>query len=247
MVRNLIGSFTPQRKISLTVVFDNMSADNGLTPDGGFSCLIRGYGGTILFDTGARGDILLSNMEKLGLDPLDVDLVVLSHEHDDHTGGLAAFLEINPQVEVVMPGSFPDKIKSVAEAANKVRLVKEAGRVIDGVSSTGEMGAERIEQSLVLKTPRGLVVLTGCAHPGVEEIAARAAKLFEGKPHLVAGGFHLGEASDEDLERIMNHLRELGVERVAPTHCSGEKAVEAFRTVWGDRFVEFHLGSTLEF
>lgn len=72
-----------------------------------FSCLIEGLDKTILFDTGGNGDILLANMQRLGLDPEDVDAVVLSHIDADHTGGLGAFLARNPDVTVYMPESLP--------------------------------------------------------------------------------------------------------------------------------------------
>ena len=67
------------------------------------ACLIQGAEKTILFDTGTNGQRLLENMARLDLEPGCVDVVVISHFHRDHTGGLTAFLEQNPQVTIYAP------------------------------------------------------------------------------------------------------------------------------------------------
>ncbi len=91
----------------MTIVYDNYQSDPDLRTDWGFGCVVDGFAKTILFDTGTSGQILLSNMSKLQIDPQDIDVVVLSHIHGDHTGGLAAFLDQNAQVTVFAPQSFP--------------------------------------------------------------------------------------------------------------------------------------------
>ncbi|HCS49295.1 MAG TPA: hypothetical protein DIW61_13985 [Candidatus Aminicenantes bacterium] len=79
----------------------------GTKPDWGFSCLIEGTEKTILFDTGTQPQILMHNVGVLGVDLKKVDEIVISHGHDDHTGGLTAVLEKNPNVTVFFPVSFP--------------------------------------------------------------------------------------------------------------------------------------------
>lgn len=69
----------------ITVVFDNNPYKKGLENGWGFSCLIEGMEKTVLFDTG--GNILLDNMQMLGIYPEAVDILVLSHVHSDHVGG----------------------------------------------------------------------------------------------------------------------------------------------------------------
>ncbi len=86
------------KDLSITVSYDNNPYKERLTTAWGFSCVIRGTEKTILFDTGGNGSILLTNMEKLGINPKEVDLVVLSHIHGDHVGGLASFLGKRGQV-----------------------------------------------------------------------------------------------------------------------------------------------------
>jgi 7,8-dihydropterin-6-yl-methyl-4-(beta-D-ribofuranosyl)aminobenzene 5'-phosphate synthase len=98
---------TAAKDLSITVSYDNNPYKERLTAAWGFSCVIRGTEKTILFDTGGDGSILLANMEELGINPKEIDLVVLSHIHGDHVGGLSSFLEKNPEVVVYLPKSFP--------------------------------------------------------------------------------------------------------------------------------------------
>ena len=90
--------------MKITVIYDNQAHTVGLKSDWGFACLIEKEGApALLFDTGADGEILLHNMEKLGLDPLAIDLVVISHAHWEHMGGLSRLLDRNMEVTVYIP------------------------------------------------------------------------------------------------------------------------------------------------
>ena len=75
-------------KIKLTILYDNKLLKEDLECDWGFSCLIEGAEKTILFDTGTKGSILMSNLKKMNISPEIVDVVVISHDHFDHAGGL---------------------------------------------------------------------------------------------------------------------------------------------------------------
>ena len=75
----------------MTVVYDNNPGLEGLSAQWGFGCVIQGPDKTVLFDTGGLGWVLLPNMSLLKLDPKSIDVVVLSHIHWDHIGGLTSF------------------------------------------------------------------------------------------------------------------------------------------------------------
>jgi 7,8-dihydropterin-6-yl-methyl-4-(beta-D-ribofuranosyl)aminobenzene 5'-phosphate synthase len=236
-----------QGPIRLYVVFNNVPLKAGLQTSWGFSCLIEGLDKTVLFDTGGDGGVLLSNMQKLGLDAEAVEAVVLSHIHGDHTGGLGAFLSRNPDVTVYVPESFPASFKrEVRRLGAATETVSRPRQLMDRLYSTGEMGVTIREQALIVDTRNGLIVMTGCAHPNVADMAERA-KTYLGKNiYLLMGGFHLGGSRDAEIQAIVARLKALGVEKVAPSHCTGDNAIRMLRDEWADNFIEGGLGAVIE-
>ena len=67
------------KNLRIIVVYDNNPYKAGLTTSWGFACVIKGAEKTILFDTGGSSAVLLANMQQLGIDPKEIDIVVLSH------------------------------------------------------------------------------------------------------------------------------------------------------------------------
>jgi 7,8-dihydropterin-6-yl-methyl-4-(beta-D-ribofuranosyl)aminobenzene 5'-phosphate synthase len=192
----------------LRIVYDN-EAQTGFKSDWGFSCLIETEDRNLLFDTGSSRDILAFNLQQLHVQSETIATIVLSHEHGDHIGGLDAVL--HPGVTVFVPSSFSRRFKhAVAQVADVVEVTLPR-ELVPGVYTTGELGAWQKEQSLVLDTPKGMIVVTGCAHPGLEAILTAAATF--GELYGVIGGFH----SFNRLEL----LREL--ELIVPCHCTAHK------------------------
>lgn len=229
----------------ITVVYDNNTYDPRLQTAWGFSCLVEAGEATILFDTGGDGAILLGNMATLGSDPQSIEAVVLSHIHGDHTGGLRDLLGAGARPTIYVPRSFPARFK--AEVRSLTTLVEVTGlaEILPGIYTTGEVGSGIVEQALAVETPEGLVVITGCAHPGVVEMVRRAKQIGEDEVYLVLGGFHLGGASQRKIRRIIADLRALGVRRVAPCHCTGDKAIKAFADTFGADFIQNGAGCVM--
>ena len=232
-----------QAELTLITVYDNNLYDSRLKTGWGFSCLAKTKDRTILFDTGADSLTLLANMEKLGLKPKEIDFVVLSHIHGDHVDGLWGLLEKNNQLKIFIPASFPDSFREKIEAYGATyQDVKGAIRLMEKIYSTGELGMAVREQALVIETERGLVVLTGCAHPGVVNLV-RKAKEYVGKEiYLVLGGFHLGSTPDKEIRQIIVELKNLGVKKIAPCHCSGDRARQLFKESFGEDYLENGVG-----
>jgi len=232
---------------SIKILYDNVSLVKGLEPDWGFSCLIKGIEKNILFDTGGNGKILFSNMEKLGVKAKDIDIVFLSHNHGDHTGGLWDFLGTNPNVSVYAPVSFPDSFKKkVSSYGTTLVEVSKRKEICNNVYSTGELGALIKEQSLVIKTKKGLVIITGCAHPGIAEIMQNAKEKISRNIYLALGGFHLVSYTSRGIKEIILDFKRLNVQKVGPCHCSGSAAIKMFKQEYGENFLEVGVGFTKE-
>ncbi len=236
-----------QTKVVLTTIYDNYEHEPELKTGWGFSCLVEVGDKNILFDTGGESSTLLYNMQKLGIDPKTINTIVLSHIHGDHTGGLLGILEINADVDVYLLKSFPSEFKDKVESY-KANVVEVAGpvKIYENVSTTGELGTWIKEQALIVKTEKGLVVITGCAHPGIVEMLRQAKKMTNQKIYLVLGGFHLGGVADSKLRDIIRSFRELGVKKAAPCHCSGDRTRELFKEEYKEDFISNGVGKVIE-
>jgi len=240
--------------LTITVVYDNNPYKEGLAPPlggagletaWGFACLITGAEKTILFDTGP-GHSLLNNMERLAIEPNSIDTVVLSHTHPDHSGGLGSFLEKKPNVTVYLPKYFSKEFKdSVKEYGAKVIEVEQPLKICENVYSAGQLGIFRKEQALIIRTDKGLVVIAGCAHPGIVKITNTAKNLLKEDVFFVMGGFHLEWATKAKLEKVISALKELGVRYAGPCHCSGEKARTLFEEHFGKNYVNIGVGKVI--
>lgn len=233
---------------TLTVLYDNYPFQPGCDTDWGFAALIEGLEKTILFDTGTKGDILLKNLEALKIDPSRIDLIVISHAHGDHTGGLPAVLKKRPGVPVYAPSSFVTAAMKSAVGGMGSRLVAvtEPLTLFPGAMLTGDLGEAILEQALVLDTPRGSFVLTGCAHPGIVPMIEKIKEIRKADLAAVLGGFHLYRTAPLDVAKIIARFEELGVKRVGASHCTGEAAIEMFRKSYGPGFIELGVGRRID-
>jgi len=211
--------------MKITILYDNETKKEELKKDWGFSCIIEGEGGSnlplIMFDTGADGAILLHNMKELGIETKDIGIVVISHDHWDHTGGLSAVIKANGDAKIYVPRSFPE-----TNFEKKTIRVKEIFQIGEDIFSTGELNG--IEQSLIIKTNKGIVAVVGCSHSGVENILKVASQF--GKIYGIVGGFH-GFRNYEALNDLS---------LICPCHCTQYKG--EIRSLFSDRSLECGAG-----
>jgi 7,8-dihydropterin-6-yl-methyl-4-(beta-D-ribofuranosyl)aminobenzene 5'-phosphate synthase len=235
--------------VRITILYDNYAYKPTLKSDWGFAALIETGDQVILFDTGASGSVLLKNMAALEVDPARITTLIFSHIHEDHTAGVRKLFDAgaHPQTIYVLP-SFPQDFKDRMSEVGEVVEVESGLEIAPGVVSTGELtGGETPEEALLISTAEGIVVLTGCAHPGIVRIVQRANTLTDQPIRMAMGGFHLLETDPGSVDAIIARLQDLGVEQIAPSHCTGDYAIRQFKTAYGDNFVRLSVGVVLEF
>ncbi len=242
------GLHSQAKSLTVTYLYDNTTAVPGVKADWGFSCLVEADGRKILFDTGARADVLSWNLQKLGVDLTGLDAVVFSHMHDDHTGGPQA-AGAHPGIPIYMPGHSPlSGLTSAAIdriSAARVRVGKDAVQAFPWLTIQGEMGGIAWEDCLTVDTPKGLVVIVGCSHPGIIQMLQKVKETMGRPLYMVLGGFHLLNVTAADVETIAAGFRTLGVQHAGPTHCTGDKAMEIFRKAYGSNYVTGGVGTVV--
>ena len=237
--------------VRLKMIYNNTGASPGLKEAWGLSVWLEVEGHHLLFDTGGDAAILQGNMLNAGLDPALLDSVVISHNHWDHKNGLRWVLENTSFIpEVSVPLEVQEEYAREYPSA-AVRGIKSPEEILPGIWTTGSIattykGTPLYEQALVIVRGEKVWLLTGCSHPGISLIVTKVTEIFPGKGiALVTGGFHLGSQTEGEVRDISETLRRLEVEKIAPSHCTGEDAIALLREEWGDYFTEFNLGDQL--
>jgi 7,8-dihydropterin-6-yl-methyl-4-(beta-D-ribofuranosyl)aminobenzene 5'-phosphate synthase len=103
------------------------------------------------------------------------------------------------------------------------------------------------EQGLYLKGPDGLIVITGCAHPGIVQMAKAAKEHADLPVYAVVGGFHMAGASRQTIQTVIEDLRRLGTRCVAPCHCSGDETRRLMKDAFGQGYLPSGVGARLVF
>ncbi len=232
-------------RLVITTVYNNYQYNSGLKTAWGFSALVEYKGSVTLFDTGGDSPTLLENMRVLEFDPTRIERVVISHIHNDHIGGLEGLLNLEIHPTVYLLAAFPDSVIARFSHMTEVVEITQGQAFTEELFTTGQMNTGIPEQALVIKTAKGLVVITGCAHPGVAQMVQQAMDLCGGPVYLVMGGFHLRDKSAAEIETIIGAFRQMGVEKVSPSHCTGDRAIAMFEEEYAENFIQGGAGSVI--
>jgi len=214
----------------LTIIYDNevYSRHQGLRSDWGFACLVESSDHTILFDTGAKGNILLSNMNILGVDIQAITEIVISHDHWDHNGGLDDLLALWSGGTIYTPTS----LKNTASSVNSV-FSKKPCMIANDIFTTGLLPGDPVdEQSLILHGDQGWYVLAGCSHSGVGAILQKAQN--HGEVTGLIGGFHGFNA--------FSLLKNLSF--ICPCHCT--QHTQQIKTLYPDAYTKGGVGKIIQ-
>jgi len=228
------------------ILFDKIAEVKKLHTGWGVSFLVDNK---ILFDTGENGSWLMENMKILKVDIDNIETVVISHDHWDHTGGLWELLKKRKGLTVYgcpnFSVEFKDKVKKLK---GKLKETKKITEISKDIFVTGEIAGEykgeyMPEQALATRTGKGLTIITGCSHPGIIKIIEKVKKDFSNeKISLVFGGFHLMDKDKRIIEVIVEIFKKMKIKKAGPTHCSGKTAEETFKDKYGKDFISVRTG-----
>ncbi len=227
------------------IVYDTSSPTiAGMQPDFGYAVYIHADGRRILLDTGTDPDIMEQNLMSAGIDIHGLDLVVVSHNHFDHAGGLKRIRAINPDLPVYLP---PNQSFAVdGEIIEDHLWVTPNILVLRGRSDVPTAGISD-DLSLVLRGRSGLYVLSTCSHSGVEQIVGRATKISGEPVYYFSGGARLISRPESDTQLVAEALAKHRVQVVSPSHCSLSHRVDRkFRETLGEAVVDSQLGRKVE-
>jgi 7,8-dihydropterin-6-yl-methyl-4-(beta-D-ribofuranosyl)aminobenzene 5'-phosphate synthase len=271
-------------EVKITTLAEN-TAGMGFMAEWGLSMLIEADGKIILFDTG-MSNAAVYNARLLGIDLSTVDMIVISHGHHDHTGGLREALNaMRKKIEIIAhpdiwaakygrsgknPAHFagiPFQRELLENLGAEFKLTAEPARITEHIITTGEIpmltdyeeidsglldkkGDEmmpdelRDDLAMVIDTDYGLVVILGCSHRGIVNTLKQAQKVT-GKELIYAaiGGTHLLNATRERLEKTAADLKEMGVQYLGASHCTGFTAATYLAQEFGERFFVNNSGS----
>lgn len=249
----LIEKDNPELKF--TIIYDNRVHDLSLKEGFGFSCFIKSKNKKILFDTGGNSKAFFENIKKLDIKLTDVTDVVFSHQHWDHTAGFENVLENVPEnTKVYLPHTFSKSLLKIIPKNLQLEIVKDFSQVDYNIYSLVLKGSSGVikecfsvyEQALIFDTSKGLVILTGCGHPGILNIVNYASNKLQSPVHLLIGGFHLHHSFGFTIDRVIKEIQLAGVKNIAPCHCTGKEAMDKFRKAYDGNFYNLGTGSILE-
>ncbi|MFP4061047.1 MAG: MBL fold metallo-hydrolase [Bacteroidales bacterium] len=237
----------------ISVIYNNMSSSDSLRDGWGYSAWIETEKGQFLFDTGGNSERFLYNLEKAGFHPPSLNGIIISHQHWDHVNGLAGLRDkIKKNLPVYVPFPDMDRVEETAGRFNYIE-VKELMNIDTGIFISAPISFKykednMAEQFLILVKDEELMIITGCCHPGLETIISYTKNQFPGlKIKLITGGFHMAPMNEAEIHTQFSKLVEENVDYVAPSHCSGDAAVEIAKKLEKIDFVPLFLGDHYTF
>jgi 7,8-dihydropterin-6-yl-methyl-4-(beta-D-ribofuranosyl)aminobenzene 5'-phosphate synthase len=245
----------------ITVLTDNRAGEN-LDAEHGLSYLIDFEGIRLLFDTG-QSNLFLRNARAMAIDMTTVDMIILSHGHFDHGGGLP-FL---PGGRLIChPGCFAEryrksdhsyigleysqeeleeKFELIIAAApyqihEKVFFLGEIPRITDFESkhttfvlAGGEPDFVMDDSALAMILKDGLFVITGCGHSGIVNTLEHAMKVTGTKKLFGIMGGFHLKTLDKQTKKTLQYLKEKELHHVYPAHCTEDPVMSLLITYPG--------------
>ena len=270
-------------EVSILPLVERLTAGgSGLKGEPGVSYLVRAGGRRVLFDSGLSGgrpdSALAHNARMLGVPLDDLDAVVISHLHADHVGGLAAMRRRTfsfaagslepPGVPAYVPTQMSHPRADVAVTTGST-VIGPGMAVLPPLPRMLFWPGYVTEQALVVNVAGfGLVLISGCGHPRIEQILGVTERVLDVPVRAVAGGLHLPvhaagtplvpqavignphppwqPISERDAEQVLDEVEARGPRLVALSgHDSTPWTYGAFTRRFGDRYRTLRAGEEL--
>lgn len=220
------------KQLKITVLVEDTAPKEPFFGEHGLSLLIEADGKNILLDTGFSGDALLHNAKTLNIDLHAIDAFVLSHPHDDHSGGMEKVSQyiVNKPMYCTSDafGVHMPKSEQLQTIYINKHFVTKNIEIVPGLWVIQERPTintfhKTYEINIVANVAgKGLVVIAGCAHHGLQTIISDAKAAFDNHIPLYAlvGGLHLKNSSVQEIETIIALFAQENIQLLLPNHCT---------------------------
>ncbi|TXT61922.1 MAG: putative MBL fold metallo-hydrolase [Promethearchaeota archaeon] len=225
---------------NITVLVDDLDgAVDDFTLSYGFAALIKIGNTNVLFDTGTKEDPLIKNLNLMGYDARDLDAVILSHNHYDHTNGLPLLLKTNPDLPVYVHKDWDKEIRFKGKKIPlKNKKMIEVSRNLDEISPnlfltdsfySSDYGGV-YEHACYVKTNQNLILLCGCCHPGLNKFLQNREKLGLSNefPLTIIGGLHGFSFTDQEATNLSPKIK-----NIVLFHCTSK--INTFQNQFKER------------
>ena len=271
--------------VKLTVVIDNNSERPDAPSEHGLCLHLRSADQVMLFDSG-KSDLVLGNLDALGLASPAPEWIALSHGHYDHTTGVPALLARYPMAKL----HFHPKLlepKWILDSGDQWRYGglpsaffeldpsylqphRCCMELIPGVNASGSIAGDEAqsfvrtrffrnpsghtcvdafpdEQVLLVKTEKGVSIISGCMHTGIVATLRKASERFPHEPFFaLVGGLHLEGKSQEEFAEILKIIRDAVFQIVMPLHCTGKGFTDYLADHAPELWLPGSVGESLE-
>lgn len=238
--------------VKITILVDDLNGSiDDFVCSYGFATLIELEDLKILFDTGTKEKPLEKNLNIMGFSARDLDAVILSHNHYDHTNGLPILLKNNPNLLVYVNKDWDKKISYKGkEIPSKNKKIVMNGRKMDKLNSnffitdtyySPDYGGV-YEHACYIKKDNHLILICGCCHPGLNKFLKnrRKLKISESIPLTIIGGLHGFSFTNQEAKELNPQLN-----NIILCHCTSK--IKIFQDQFKDKCSVGIVGKVYEF
>lgn len=194
----------------------------------------------LLFDTGENYLSLEENLKIAGIEKDDIQNVFITKETWEHTGGLEAIIDVNTKV-YVPHGVSDDLSMMISSVGAECKMIEGIEEILPSFFSTGNFSTEEPEQALLVKGGNGISVFVGSLNSNLIDIFKRVESI-DSSVDLVLGKLNTLSLDKNEIISFAENLGKYRPRRVAPTHSSGELALDVFKEYFKKRFINVGVG-----